>query len=78
MAKNEMVCPFSDRACKNCSLYIGRHYLLCYKSQYRGYMKNTREDYGNRVTGPYAKEDFSVPELVYIEELDVLSRLDQI
>jgi hypothetical protein len=30
MAKESMVCPISGRACRNCGLFIGRHYFLCY------------------------------------------------
>jgi hypothetical protein len=41
MAKLKMKCPFSDRLCKNCSFYIGRHYLLCYKPEYRGHIKDS-------------------------------------
>ena len=42
MAKVEMICPFSGKLCKECSLYRGRHYLLCFNRNYRGYLnKNT-------------------------------------
>ncbi len=30
MAKETMVCPISSKACKNCCLFIGRHYFMCY------------------------------------------------
>ena len=30
------MCPFSGTVCRNCALYRGRHYLLCYSRQYRG------------------------------------------
>jgi hypothetical protein len=37
MAKETMVCPISGRACKNCCLFIGRHYFMCYaKSRSHG------------------------------------------
>ena len=36
MAKKEMVCPFVSRLCKNCAIYIGRHYYLCFSAHYRG------------------------------------------
>ncbi|HJX03481.1 MAG TPA: hypothetical protein VJ488_02860 [Dehalococcoidia bacterium] len=40
MAKAEMKCPFSGKMCRNCSVYIGRHYFLCFKPKYRGYVLN--------------------------------------
>ena len=37
MAKETMVCPISGKACKNCCLFIGRHYFMCYaRSRSRG------------------------------------------
>ena len=36
MAKAEMICPFSGTICKDCPVYRGRHYLLCYCEKYRG------------------------------------------
>lgn len=36
MAKHNMVCPFSGTACKECAVYRGRHYYLCYSAAYRG------------------------------------------
>lgn len=38
MAKEKMLCPFSKKACRECPLYKGRHYYLCYCSKYRGYL----------------------------------------
>jgi hypothetical protein len=40
MAKLKMKCPFSNNLCRNCSFYIGRHYFLCYKPEYRGHINN--------------------------------------
>lgn len=36
MAKVEMICPFSGAICKDCPVYRGRHYLLCFCKKYRG------------------------------------------
>ena len=36
-----MICPFSGKYCKECSLYRGRHYLLCFNNRYRGYIKES-------------------------------------
>ena len=41
MAKLDMKCPFSQKLCKNCSFYIGRHYYLCYKPEYRGHIQHS-------------------------------------
>jgi hypothetical protein len=38
MAKAEMICPFSSKLCKECALYRGRHYYLCFCKRYRGYV----------------------------------------
>jgi len=40
MAKEKMLCPFSDRLCRECPLYRGRHYYLCYHRAYRGRIEN--------------------------------------
>jgi len=40
MAKTKMICPFSERLCKDCPIYRGRHYYICFKPDYRGYVKN--------------------------------------
>jgi len=36
--QQDVLCPFSNRPCRDCSLYRGRHYALCYSESYRGYM----------------------------------------
>ncbi len=78
MAKRGMLCPFSGRLCKNCSAYIGRHYFMCYKPGYRGYLgdeKRSRKENGAQsVTN--RKTDFSVPELKHRENLDPFTRED--
>jgi len=38
VAKTEMVCPFSNKACEECALYRGRHYYLCFCTKYRGHL----------------------------------------
>jgi hypothetical protein len=39
MAKKKMMCPFSNDVCKECVVYRGRHYLLCFYDNYQGYIK---------------------------------------
>jgi hypothetical protein len=36
MAKVKMMCPFSGVLCKDCPVYRGRHYYLCFCKKYRG------------------------------------------
>lgn len=43
MAKEDMLCPFSAQLCKECPLYRGRHYYMCFCSKYRGHMKAAGE-----------------------------------
>lgn len=77
MAKREMLCPFSDRLCKNCSLYIGKHYFLCYKPGYRGYIKEVKPGSGEKTTyfpGSPGRKDLDVPELEYRKDLDPFTR----
>ena len=38
MAKDKVMCPFSNKLCKECALYRGRHMNLCYIPDYRGYL----------------------------------------
>ena len=40
MAKAQMLCPFSEGLCKDCPVYRGRHYYLCFNKKYRGYLIN--------------------------------------
>ncbi len=44
MAKRKMNCPFSGRGCKECSIYRGRHYFLCFSKRYRGVVGDRAED----------------------------------
>jgi hypothetical protein len=44
MAKEKMLCPFSGKLCKECPLYRGRHYYLCFNKSYRGHLENAEED----------------------------------
>ena len=38
MAKTRMMCPFLGEPCKECPIYRGRHYYLCFCKKYRGYL----------------------------------------
>jgi hypothetical protein len=43
MAKEEMLCPFSGKLCRECPLYRGRHYYLCFSKKYRGHLEKSEE-----------------------------------
>jgi hypothetical protein len=43
MAKEKMLCPFSGKLCKECPLYRGRHYYLCFNKSYRGHLENAED-----------------------------------
>jgi len=45
MAKWKMNCPFSGKGCKECSIYRGRHYFLCFSKRYRGVIGDRVENY---------------------------------
>lgn len=40
MAKEEMLCPFTGQLCRECALYRGRHYYLCFSQKYRVHSEN--------------------------------------
>ena len=41
MAKTRMICPFTKKVCKECPLYRGRHYYLCFNPRYRGHLNES-------------------------------------
>jgi hypothetical protein len=44
MAKARMICPFSGQVCKDCPVYRGRHYYLCFCQKYRGCLPEAIKD----------------------------------
>jgi hypothetical protein len=44
MAKTKMICPFSKQMCRECPQFRGRHYYLCYKTNYRGCLGEAKKD----------------------------------
>ncbi len=44
MAKRKMNCPFSGKGCRECPLYRGRHYFLCFSKKYRGVIGDRAEN----------------------------------
>jgi hypothetical protein len=51
MAKEDMLCPFSGKLCRECSLYRGRHYYLCFSKKYRGHLEKPEEATGGANPG---------------------------
>jgi hypothetical protein len=41
MAKEDMLCPFTGKLCRECGLYRGRHYYLCFSKKYRGRLEKS-------------------------------------
>lgn len=51
MAKEDMLCPFSGKLCRECPLYRGRHYYLCFSKKYRGHLEKPGEATGGSNPG---------------------------
>lgn len=43
MAKVTMMCPLSGKKCRDCAIYRGRHYFLCFCGDYRGRVEDPGE-----------------------------------
>ena len=59
MAKTKVLCPFSKKLCKDCPLFIGRHYHLCDKTKYKGYLGDKKNATKN--TDLRGEEGFKMP-----------------
>jgi hypothetical protein len=58
MAKVAMACPFSKKMCRDCAVYRGSHYYLCFKKEYRGCLVG---DNGNsKEKTVYGVKDFEI------------------
>ena len=58
MAKTKMICPFSKELCRECPQYRGRHYYLCFCTNYRGYLENpegeaAQKSWSSRINKPF-------------------------
>jgi hypothetical protein len=72
LAKKEMVCPFLGGLCKNCAIYIGRHYYLFDSTKYRGYIgrrKAVRKARTHHAFRAKPKNNFKIP-VIKTEALD--------
>jgi hypothetical protein len=58
MAKIAMTCPFSNRICRDCAVYRGSHYYLCFKKEYRGCLVGDNGKSSDKTV--YGVKDFEV------------------
>ena len=64
MARYEMECVFSRERCRECALYRGRHYYLCYDRSYRGRISPPpppADEHAAAPASPWHKEFFETP-----------------
>ena len=69
MAKDKVKCPFSNKLCKECALYRGRHMNLCYIPDYRGYLGVNRQ--------PSANKSIEIPKNIAAKPFDPFEILIQ-
>jgi hypothetical protein len=62
MAKTRMLCPFSGELCKECPVYRGRHYYLCFCQKYRGCLSKPRKTPNTSRIGSNGK--FEMPSVI--------------
>ena len=67
MAMTKMICAFSDNLCKDCALYRGRHYFLCFYDKYRGHLDGV-SDAGSTIAPPASGlstiKKFEIPSVI--------------
>jgi len=61
MAKEDMLCPFTGKLCRECPIYRGRHYYLCFSKKYRGHLEKPGGD--RRGTNPGNSEIPPIPQI---------------
>jgi hypothetical protein len=73
VAKEKMMCPFSGGLCKECALYRGRHYYLCFYEKYRGYLGEPGESAKQNpsfVPGTRSNGSFEMPSIIRTSAMD--------
>ena len=67
MAMTKMICAFSGNLCKDCALYRGRHYYLCFCDKYRGHLDELGDSCGNLAppaSGLSTMRKFEIPSFI--------------
>jgi hypothetical protein len=67
LAKEKRICLFLGKPCKNCAIYIGRHYYLCRDTN--GRRKAAKKTVAHGAFGLKAKKNFAIP-IIKIRVLD--------
>ena len=67
MAKEDMICPFSGELCRECAIYRGRHYYLCFSRKYRGYIE--------KPGGDTSKSNPGTPEVEHVRQLAIPAKM---
>jgi hypothetical protein len=73
VAKEGMICPFSNALCEECALYRGRHYYLCFCREYRGYLGGPGEVTRvgiPPVPGARPNGRFEIPPVIRVRAID--------
>ena len=74
MAKEKMICPFSNRLCEECALYRGRHYYLCFCEKYRGYIAEPHQNGRSDFSGGASQKEFEIPLRIPASAFDPFDR----
>ncbi len=69
MAKSKMLCPFLGEECRECAVYRGRHYYLCFCRKYRGYIDEPETGPRHHMSG-YKPSKFEWPQILSVKAFD--------
>ena len=73
MAKEKMICPFSGKLCRECPIYRGRHYFLCFNKTYRGHLNTSKKM--SKVNSSILRKS-NTENLFNLQELTVTNPID--
>ena len=62
MAKTKMLCPFTNGLCKECPMYRGRHYYLCFHKKYRGHLEGAGKKLEGHTWQTAHQPKFEIPQ----------------
>jgi hypothetical protein len=69
MAKVKMMCPFSKTVCKDCPVYRGRHFYLCFCEKYRGSLPQVVKNLPKKSNGKFEMPSLPSKKDPYINEM---------